>query len=404
MRIGRRELLGALAGTGLSASIAPVRLALAGSATGDAAAQAPRLVLVLLRGGVDGLSMVPAWGDPHFEAARAGVAVPAPGERDGARDLDGYFSLHPTLEKLHQRWQEGDLAVVHAHCIPYRDRSHFEAQNVLEHGGTTPYSLTTGWLNRALSALAELGQDPETLRAVAVAPAMPLALRGEAPAGSWSPSVLPSPNEDLLDRLARLYADDEGLARAFEEARLVDGLAGAPQRGGRRQDLSHLCEAAGKFLAAPEGPRVAVLESAGWDTHSAQERRGGTLYRQFTQLDAGLELLRISLGKAWARTAVLVLTEFGRTVAMNGAAGTDHGTGGAGLLLGGAVRGKRVHADWPGLSRAALHEGRDLRPTLDTRALLKGLLIEHLGVPSSRVETKVFPGSPAVKALRRLIV
>lgn len=423
MTTDRRDLLRAL-GAGLLLAGTPARLVLA---AGDRRPPDDRrLVLVLLRGGLDGLSASPAWGDPHFERARAGIAVPPPGEPDGALALDGFFGLHPALAGLHRRWQQKELVVVHAHCTPYRERSHFDAQNVLEHGGSSPWSIDSGWLNRALAALPVAGGSAPAPRGLAIGHTVPLALRGEAPVGAWAPSVLPSPQDELLERIETLYGDDDRLAAAFGEARYANrlttsgmnrgeasgmtkaeangmdgGEAGAPL--GRNGSFPTLCRTAGRLLAADDGPRIATLEVGGWDSHSGQERPMGGLHRAFHALDAGLDALRGELGPHWHRTVVVVLTEFGRTVAMNGSGGTDHGTGGAGFLVGGAVRGGQVVADWPGLAAGQLHEGRDLRATLDTRALLKGVLEEHLGIPRRRLDDDVFPDSQRVAALPGLI-
>lgn len=392
MPVNRRELIKSI---GMLAGMAASRGFAAAPGRGE---DDPRLVLLVLRGGMDGLSAAPAFGDPNFEIARQGVALASPGdEPNAALNLDGFFGLHPKLPKLHERWSVGELAVLHAHCIPYQGRSHFDAQNVLEHGGEVPYSLSSGWLNRAITALGAAS------KAMAIVPVMPLVLRGEAPVTSWSPSSMPAPDGELLDRLQRLYDQDATLGEAFGQAREINDLMPMDEGSKRgRRDLTALAQAAGEFLAAPQGPRVAMLESVGWDTHARQES-GPALQRQFRRLDAGLDALRVSLGQAWKHTAVMVLTEFGRTVAMNGTEGTDHGTGGAGFLVGGAVRGRQVVADWPGLASKALHEGRDLRPTLDTRALIKGVLADHLGLSKRVLADEVFPDTRGIVPVRDLI-
>lgn len=402
MPLTRRELLGTLGVTGVALGALPARLTLAAD---HGLLADRRLVLIILRGGLDGLSACPAWGDPAFERARAGIAVAPPGEADGALPLDGFFALHPALASLHGRWRAAELLVVHAHCTPYRERSHFDAQNVLETGATTPHALDGGWLNRALATLRRHSGDPQAGRPVALGTSVPLALRGEVETSSWAPSRLPSPREDLLARIETLYGDDETLAVAFSQARMTNALADASgmDGGGARANLPALARAAGRLLAAPDGPRVATLEAGGWDSHTAQERPLGGLHRAYRALDAALEDLRAHLGEAWRHTAVLVVTEFGRTVAMNGAGGTDHGTGSVAFLVGGAVRGGRVLADWPGLAPGDLHEGRDLRATTDTRALLKGVLAEHLDLPAQALAREVFPDSAGVKALGGLI-
>jgi uncharacterized protein (DUF1501 family) len=402
MRFGRRAFVRSLAlAPAWSAALGSVGVRAAFARTGSEG----RFVFVLLRGGLDGLSLAPAYGDPSFEPARAGIALLPPGEPGGALRLDDTFALHPRLPDVHPLWAKRELIVLHAICSPYRERSHFDAQNVLESGGTAPYALRTGWLNRALAGLPR--RDSHALAGprgsnlgVALGSAMPVCMRGAAPVATWSPSLLPAPDASLLDRIARMYAPDDALSRALAEARAANALAGdADARGG----FAAVMRAAAAFLREPDGPSVAMVESTGWDTHAAQEAPQGALARNLAQLNAGLRTLREELGATWSRTAVLVLTEFGRTVAMNGSRGTDHGTGGAGLLLGGAVAGGRVLADWPGLGRAQLFEGRDLRATLDTRAVAKGVLRDHLGVPEAHLESVVFPESGEHRPVAGLI-
>jgi uncharacterized protein (DUF1501 family) len=218
---------------------------------------------------------------------------------------------------------------------------------------------------------------------------------------------------DTLQRLADLYAADEYFATRFHSALAADSVAGEEMNGaerskaGRRDPLNgigSLASATGKFLAATDGPRIAVLEVGGWDTHANQGAERGQLTTRLRALDQGIENLRTALGDAWKHTAVLVVTEFGRTVAVNGTRGTDHGTASCALLLGGAVSGGRIVTDWPGLAIASLHEGRDLKPTLDLRSVFKGVLAEHLGATESVLEERVFPGSRAAKPMEGLMI
>ena len=405
--------------------------ALAGGCAGTASlafAASPRpterrFVLVILRGGMDGLSAVPAIGDPDFPPARGPLAnLGAP-----ALPLDATFALHPALASLHAMYGAGELAVVHAVGLPYRERSHFDAQQLLESGGAKPYEITTGWLGRALSDVRGRG--------IALSTAVPLVLRSRAEVDTWAPSVLPEPSADLVARLERLYADDPVLATALQRAKalhLEGGIAGAGTtqtgsspggsaqgamqpaamqpgtgggaNGGPRGGFVMLAQRAAEFLVQPSGPEVAVLELGGWDTHANQASANGPLAFALRQLDAGLAGLRAGLapGDAWKRTVIVVATEFGRQVAVNGTLGTDHGTGGAAFVLGGAVRGGRVLAEWPGLAGKDRYEGRDLRTTTDLRALLKGVLADHLQIPGARIESDVFPGSEVVRPLALL--
>jgi uncharacterized protein (DUF1501 family) len=381
--VNRRTLLRAGAiGTTLAASGLP-RLALAAPATES------RLVVIVLRGGMDGLAVVPPYGDPDHERARNGIAIEPPGAV-GALALDSLFGLNPRLPTFKALWIEGSLLPVHACCVPYHGRSHFDAQNVLENGSAVPYGLRTGWLNRALLELPSSAAEV----AIAIAQTMPVMLVGDARVTSWYPSILPAPASETIDRISALYANDAPLANALRAARSVhDGATGADGTS-----FPKLMAAAGAYLARPNGPRVALLESGGWDTHANQSLPYGGLERNLSALDAGVAALREATGTVWSRTAVLLMTEFGRTVAMNGTKGTDHGTGGAAFLLGGAVAGGRVLTDWPGLTPSALLDGRDLRPTTDLRSVMKAVLIDHLGVPEGHVEDAVFPDSRTIAA------
>ncbi len=362
-----------------------------------------RLVVVILRGAMDGLSAAPPWGDPDYERARAGLALPRPGAPGGALDLDGAFGLNPALAGLHRRYGAGELAVFHAIASPYRDRSHFDGQNLLETGAAQPYGLPDGWLNRALAGLPAGAATGRASLGIALAAAMPLLLRGSSPVTSWSPSVLPGPSADFLARLRRLYEHtDSALAMALsgatDAAKTAEGMGAAS--GG--DPFPGLMTAAARFLAAPDGPAVAVVESTGWDTHANQAGPYGVLHRNLLALDAGIDALASGLGETWRRTAVLIVTEFGRTVAMNGTAGSDHGTASAAFLVGGAVAGGRVLADWPGLKPAGLYAGRDLKPTTDLRTVLKATLSDHLAIAPGYLDGAVFPDSAGVRALTGL--
>ena len=395
----RRRLLGAALGAGTLAPWSALSFA-AGVASNALADR--RLVFVILRGALDGLSAVPALGDPDFAAARGALAqFPA-----APLALDTTFALHPNLAQLHAMYARGELAVVHAVGQPWRDRSHFDAQQVLESGGVRPYELATGWLGRALGAQGSKG--------LALNTAVPLVLRGPGVVDTWAPSALPDPGADLVARLDRMYVNDAALATALERARALHFGAGLPAdlagggmggaAAGRAGSFVVLAQRAAEFLAEPNGPQAAVLEMTGWDTHANQANPNGPLANYLRQLDTGLAALRDGLlaSGTWCRTVVVVATEFGRTVAINGTLGTDHGSGGAAFVLGGAVNGGRVIADWPGLAARDRFEGRDLKVTTDLRAVLKGVLADHLQVPARRLATEVFPGSAAVKGIALL--
>lgn len=370
-----------------------------------------RFVFVLLRGALDGLAVVPPYGDPAYAALRRELALAPPGATHGALRLDATFGLHPGCAFLHEAWQARELVVAHAVATPYRERSHFDGQDVLESGGVQPHALSTGWLNRALAALPAgrqaRGSAGQAEAGVALGDNLPLAMRGPAPVASWSPSRLPALDEDTLARITDLYARDPVLSRRLADALAADEVAGdvpitKASRGPGARHLETL-RAAGAFLAREDGPRVAMLDTTGWDTHANEGGAQGQLATRLAALDAGLRELKAALGKVWPQTVILLATEFGRTAAVNGTRGTDHGTGTVAFVLGGAVRGGRMLADWPGLSPQALYQQRDLAPTLDLRALLKGVLHDHLGVPSAALDTGVFPDSAAVRPVADLV-
>lgn len=340
-----------------------------------------RFVFLLLRGGMDGLAVVPAMGDPNHERARNGIATTDP------LKLDALFGMHPLLPELKKIYDAGDLAVVHAVASSYRERSHFDGQNLLENGSGIPYGLPSGWLNRALLGLQRDGE-----KGIAVTSTMPVAMRGDAPISSWSPSVLPDPDPDTINRLANLYASKPAFADAFEKARMANASMDMAGGSGGGQ-FPTLMRAAARFIKAETGPRVAFVEQGGWDTHAGQMGIQGPLYRNLVSLNEGVQAFRDEIGAAWQDTAVIAVTEFGRTVAMNGSNGTDHGTASAALLFGGAVNGGKVYADWPGLRPRDQYEGRDLKPTVEMRSLFKSLLITHLGIAEGHVEGVVFPDS-----------
>ena len=363
-----------------------------------------RLVLVILRGAVDGLAIVPPYGDGSYRSVRGELALDTPGATGSALRLDGLFGLHPSLTNMHRMYGQGDAAIVHAVASPYRDRSHFDGQDILENGAAAVGELRDGWLNRAIGPIHN-GHE----LAIAMAQNTPLVLRGHAPVTSWAPSSLPDARGDTLERVAMLYENDTFFASRLQQAmdsQEIAGDMGSMRRGGRGNDIEQwksLAASTARFLTAENGPQVAVLEAGGWDTHANQGASSGQLANRLTGLDQSLEAFRVGMGDDWEKTVVCVVTEFGRTVSVNGTRGTDHGTASAALLLGGAVDGGRVIADWPGLRPGDLYEGRDLHPTADLRSLFKGILLEHLGLDEARVEGSVFPDSRSAPAMTGLI-
>ena len=396
--LNRREILKTIGLGTVAAGIPGISFA---KADGDA-----RLVLVILRGAVDGLAMVAPYGDGNYRKVRGELAIPQPGKDGGLLELDGMFGLHPSLQSTHELYKQGQVLPVHAIASPYRERSHFDGQDVLENGVTRAGEKRDGWLNRAIAPLGGvLGQES----AIALSQNTPLVLRGDNSVTSWAPSRLPGADDDTLRRLAALYASDEFFSTRLEQAlasqEIASDMPGMNKRMGRNDSAQTkaMAQAAARFLRAPDGPRIAVLEAGGWDTHANQGAGTGALATKFAALDAGIAELRKELGPVWSETVVAVITEFGRTARVNGTRGTDHGTAMASLLLGGAVNGGHVLADWPGLSTSSLYQGRDLKPTTDLRSLFKGVLGEHLLLPENFLEREVFPNSSAAKPLRDVI-
>lgn len=354
-----------------------------------------RFVFVIQRGAADGLNILVPYADPAYANLRGALAI----DPAAAYKLDGTFALHPSLVQVAQMYASRQLLCVHAVASPYRDRSHFDGQNVLETGGTAPYQLKDGWLNRLAGMLGDGGRDAGRGAdlAVALAPTVPMALRGSAAVSSYAPSSLPQAPDDLLARVSDLYRTDAQLGPLWREALAARGLAGDV---GAHQDPASIGQLAADFLGRANGPRIAMIETGGWDTHSAQNPR---LANQLKSLDTMLAALRDGMGPAWSQTTVLVATEFGRTAAANGTGGTDHGTGSAALLLGGAVAGGRVLADWPGLRSGDLYQGRDLRATTALDAVIAGAAAESLMLDPQRTASTLFAQSPGLRPLSGIL-
>jgi len=379
----------------------------------------PRLLVVVLRGALDGLATVAPVGDPDWARLRGDKALALEGASP-ALALDSFFALNSAMPNLHRLYKAGAATIVHAAATPYRERSHFDGQDVLESGQVRPGATDTGWLNRALSALAH-GERAESKGrdAFAVGPVTPLVVRGPAPVLSWTPPRLPPASDDTIMRLLELYRHtDPALARVLEERMGLAAIAHAggmdsmkpgqpaPAGGQAAQVRAYFAESAGaaaKFLARPEGPRIGALAFDGWDTHADEGALNGRLAALLAALDGAIAAIETNMGPAWRETVVAVVTEFGRTARINGTDGTDHGTATVALLAGGALKGGRVIADWPGLNDANLHDGRDLKPTIDLRAVLKGVLKDHLRVDDRVLAGNVFPDSAAVKPLAGLL-
>ncbi|MEO5937942.1 MAG: DUF1501 domain-containing protein [Sphingomonas sp.] len=345
-----------------------------------------RFVFIIQRGAADGLGTIGAVGDPAFAGARGQLAA----DFATANKLDGMFALHPAMTSLAGLYDAKEAMFAHAIASPYRDRSHFDGQNVLESGGLGAYQVKDGWLNRMLGLIPS-GQA----KAIAVSATVPLALRGPHEVSSYAPSALPQASDDLMMRVAALYQGDGQLHGLWSEAMNTRTLT-SDLTDASAKNAAATGALAARLLAPANGARIAMIETGGWDTHAGQR---GRLALQLKGLDAMIASLKTGMGAAWSDTMVLVATEFGRTVAVNGTGGTDHGTGSAAMLIGGGVKGGRVMADWPGLGQAALYEGRDLKPTLGLDQFVAGAVAGHYGVEPGRVMATLFPGTKGAAAV-----
>lgn len=414
MILTRRTALAGLAAGTVLTRISPT-LAVAGADTDR------RFVFIFLRGGMDGLSAVQAYGDPNFAKARAVLADDPPGTGGPfeCHKLDGLFALNPYLPTLAELYDKGEMLAVHAVHSPYRERSHFDAQDILENG-TDGKAERSGFLNRALANMPAAYRDGRKDVGLGLGPVLPYSLRGPQAVGSWSPPSLPSADADTLARIGDLYAEDPVLSIALAKAEVANSMAQGMSMddmmggdgAGPAVAFTQMTKVAVRFLQPADGARIVTIDYGNWDSHANQNERdldpnsafAGRFPEMYKGLDSGITHLREGLGpEVWAKTVVAIVTEFGRTIEINGTNGTDHGTAGALLLAGGSVNGGRVVADWPGLRVQDRHEERDLRPTTDVRSVLKGVLGEHLGISEAALEDAVFPQSRAAKPISGLI-
>lgn len=376
--LSRRHLMLSMAGLGVT---------FAGRVEAQTRSEKPKLVVLIARGAMDGLSVTVPYADPHYAGLRGPLAIGAPGVPDGALAMAEGFGLHPALTGLHALYGAGQMRFAPAVAIPARIRSHFDAQDVLESGGEAVRGQTDGWLNRALAA-----SGGQALNGLSIGAQTPLILRGAAATSSWAPGGEVDHDDRLVTQLMDLYADDPllgpGLARGIQ----TEAMASASGDGTvlRRNDIDGLGQAVARLMTGEEGADVVVVSVDGWDTHA---RQAGQLQLRLQGLDALITGLRTGLGETWSRTVLVMATEFGRTVRVNGTGGTDHGTGSSLLLAGGALKVGGPIGDWPSLAEARLFEGRDLTPTLDVRSVFKGVLRDHLGIDRAALDTRVFPDS-----------
>jgi uncharacterized protein (DUF1501 family) len=415
----RQALLGA-AGLGLSVEF----LGRKAFAAADGALEKRKFVVIICRGGMDGLSVSPPVGDPNYAALRGAIAIPGFGEAGGALKLDETFGLHPALGSVHKLAQKGEARIAPSVATPDRARSHFEAQDVLENGATAAYGTDSGWLNRALQAM-----GPGKATAISIGATAPLILRGGAPAASWSPGPGIGRDPRLPSILQDLYAQDPMLSRALASGLATEAMAKTATTDAKEAlaqadsmegagDMTSQASAGGSdlrpvlrqglpaarqlgatlagFMIQPGGPQLAAVSLEGFDTHANQGSSQGQLATRLAYLDAALDGLHEGLGPAWSNTAVVVVTEFGRTARINGTAGTDHGTASTALVLGGGLKKSGIIGDWPTLAQGKLFEDRDTAPTLDMRALFKGLLASQFGLDRRALDGAIFPGSVQV--------
>ena len=442
--LNRRSALLAASGLGLSVTFLG-RQAFAAS-EGDMAKR--KLVVFICRGAMDGLSVSPPIGDANYSGLRGEIAIPGFGQPNGALKLDETFGLHPRLETVHALALKGQARIAPAIATPDRARSHFEAQDVLETGVPEVDNTGSGWLNRAIEALSATRR----VDAMSVGAQAPLILRGRLQAASWSPGGYKDRDARLPTILTDLYAGDPLLSPALASGLETEAMAqiataapaadpmmasatmaepmamqptadtamqtagvqaapGAPAAPGGAQSLQGYAAQVGqqaidaarkigvtlaKFMTEPNGPQIAAVSLDGFDTHANQGAADGQLANRLRGLDAVLDGLSSGLGPEWNNTVVVVATEFGRTARINGTKGTDHGTASTALVLGGGLKPGGLIGDWPTLQQAKLFEDRDTAPTMDMRALFKGVLAEQLGVDRRALDTTVFPNSADV--------
>ncbi|MCG9628007.1 DUF1501 domain-containing protein [Vibrio mediterranei] len=351
-----------------------------------ASTQSPNvLIWITLRGAMDGLNVVVPSFDEHYQKLRPTIAL----TKDQLNPLEKGFGLHPALKSVHQMYQDKQAMFVHACATGYRSRSHFDGQKILENGSTDPFD-PVGWLNRFLSA-------QQNNQAVAIDAGLPLIAQGDVKVSSWFPHKLKA-KEEQANLLGEMFQSDAKLSANFEEAMKLESMSTG---GNQNKQFTNLAKQAGKFVSSPNGPNIVVLELGGWDTHSSQGADKGRLANQLNKFDQGMAALKSALGEKWQSTVVIAASEFGRTAAENGTKGTDHGTGNAMLVMGGAVQRSRVLSDWPGLASNQLYQGRDLQPTLDVRAVIKGVLEQHMGADQTTLNN-TFPETQDIQPIRVL--
>ena len=375
MKISRRDFL---KGTATTLFLAGFNLPILASSS-----KKKNLVVIMLRGGMDGLCAVPVIGDKNFEKRRKSILI------ENTIKLNSDFALHPRLIGFNKCWKENSGTIVHATSIPYTQRSHFEGQNLMESGGRVAYQEKTGWVGRAMK-LANLQGD-----GLALSLPMPLLLRGIPKNNNYFPTDGRLPRKDTLDLLKSVYADsseDELLEMMnFIKKRKDEQIMGGASGRGKRKN-KNLARQAATYLRKSDGPRVAVFEVNGFDTHAAQGGVDGTHTKCLVEMDEIINNLKDNLQEAYKDTIILTVTEFGRTIKQNGGNGTEHGYGTAIFMAGGLLKKSQVHTDWPGLKRKELYDGRDLNATIDARSVYASAMSTVFDLDFKRIQKDVFWG------------
>ena len=342
------------------------------------------LVVISLRGGMDGLSAVPPI-DPILEKFRPDILVKK------TLPLTSDFALHPSLKNFHNAWKQGKAAIVHSTNIPYTMRSHFEGQDLMESGGHKPFAEYTGWLGR--------GMETAGLEGLAIALPMPLILRSKANLDNYFPTKLSTPSPEIMKRVSETYPDNSNLKSTIERVmmRPYSMLSG---KGSRK--AYKLAGTAAKALAKPDGPRVAVFDINGFDTHAAQGGSNGEHADKLYNLDKIFGKLRENLGTSFDDTLIVTLTEFGRKIEQNGGNGTEHGYGTAVLMMGGLIKKAQVFSDWPGLKRKNMFEGQDLQATIDARSIYCSAMAMAFDTDFEKLKRQVFWNDPLLNLQDKL--
>ena len=338
-----------------------------------------RLLVVLLRGGMDGLASIPPLGDKNLSKIRKDILV------NGANDLDGFFGINPSLRFLGSEYHKGRAAFVHATSFPYTGRSHFDGQNIMETGFEQPYAVTSGWVGRAMNAAG--------FSSLAVSLPIPIILRGNDVNSNYFPTNFPRAGKSVYRDVKEMWQNDPQLAG------LLDPIIGRRMQHGGRGDTRELVSFAAKEMHKSDGPRVGLLEFEGFDTHALQGNEDGHHAEILAELDGVLEGFKRQMGDLYDNTVVVTVTEFGRTASENGTQGTDHGWASAIFLAGGLVKGKQVISDWPGLGSKNLYEGRDLLMTIDARDVYAEVVKTVFDLNDQDIARDVFLGYRPEKSL-----